>query len=50
MIYTAGWIVTQDAARSVVENGALRVEGALVSEVGPAAEVLAPYLPSTEFL
>ena len=40
MIYTAGWIVTQDAARSVVENGALRVEGALVSEVGPAAEVL----------
>ena len=41
MIYTAGWIVTQDGARRVVEDGALRVEGALVSEVGPAAEVLA---------
>ena len=41
MIYTADWIVTQDDARSVVENGALRVEGAFVAEVGPAAEVLA---------
>lgn len=41
MIYTADWIVTQDDARTVVENGALRVEGALVAEVGPAADVLA---------
>ncbi|MBQ3810219.1 MAG: amidohydrolase [Kiritimatiellae bacterium] len=41
MIYTADWIVTQDDARSVVENGALRVEGSFVAEVGPAAEVLA---------
>ena len=40
MIYTADWIVTQDDARTVVENGALRVEGSLVAEVGPAAEVL----------
>ena len=41
MIYTADWIVTQDDARTVVENGALRVEGPLVAEVGPAAEVVA---------
>lgn len=41
MIYTADWIVTQDDARTVVENGALRVEGGLVAEVGPAAGVLA---------
>ncbi len=41
MIYTADWIVTQDDARSVVENGALRVEGPFVAEIGPAADVLA---------
>lgn len=39
-IYRAERIVTQDDGRTVLEDGALAVEGGLVADVGPAAAVL----------
>ena len=38
-LYLADWIVTQDDARTVLEKGALAVEGGFVRDVGPAAAV-----------
>ena len=41
MIYTADWIVTQDAARTVVRDGAILVRGDSVAAVGAASDVVA---------
>ena len=40
-VYLAQWLVTQDDARTVLEDAALAVEGGLVADAGPASDVLA---------
>jgi 5-methylthioadenosine/S-adenosylhomocysteine deaminase len=38
-IVTAKWVVTMDAQRRVIENGAVAINGSTIAAVGPSAEI-----------
>src|SRR5258708_881567 len=44
-IWTARWVVTMDAQRRVIENGAVAIVGDHIAAVGPRAEIDRAYRP-----
>ena len=49
MIYTADYVITQNATREIIRDGAVAVEGGRIADVGPRAEVVARH-PGTAIL
>ncbi|MBI3484926.1 MAG: amidohydrolase [Acidobacteria bacterium] len=43
LLVTSGTIVTMDAARRVIEDGAIAVRGSVIVAIGPTAEIVAQY-------
>ena len=39
LIVTGRYVVTMDATRRVIENGALAIQGSQIVDIGPAAEI-----------
>jgi 5-methylthioadenosine/S-adenosylhomocysteine deaminase len=48
-IYTARYVVTMDATRRLIDNGAVAVRGERIIEVGPAAEINRKYTARQHF-
>ena len=48
-IYTARYLVTMDAARTLIENGAVAVRGERIAAVGPRAEIEKQYQTKQRF-
>src|SRR5690242_20150053 len=44
-IWSARWVVTMDAQRRVIENGAVAIVGDHIAAVGPRAEIDRAYRP-----
>src|SRR6478609_2011852 len=44
LIWSAHYVVTEDAQRRVIENGAVAIQGDHIIDVGPRAEIDAKYL------